>query len=51
MKPFDADSAYRFMERLVTEIGNRESGTDSERRAAQQIKKWFEELGLANVRM
>ena len=51
MKPFDADSAYRFMERLVTGIGNRESGTDSERRAAQQIRKWFEELGLANVRM
>jgi aminopeptidase YwaD len=51
MKPFDADSAYRFMERLVTEIGNRESGTDSERRAAEQIKKWFEELGLAHVRM
>jgi Iap family predicted aminopeptidase len=51
MKSFDADSAYRFMERLVTEIGNRESGTDSERRAAQQIKKWFHELGLANVRM
>ncbi len=39
------------MERLVREIGNRESGTDSERRAAQQIKLWFEELGLANVRM
>lgn len=51
MKSFDAGSAYRFMEKLVKEIGNRESGTDSERRAAQQIKMWFEELGLANVRM
>jgi Iap family predicted aminopeptidase len=51
MKSFDASSAYRFMEKLVKEIGNRESGTDSERRAAQQIKMWFEELGLANVRM
>ena len=51
MKSFDANSAYHFMERLVKEIGNRESGTDSECRAAQQIKLWFEELGLANVRM
>jgi len=51
MKPFDASSAYRFMERLVKEIGNRESGTDRERLAAQQIKTWFEEFGLANVRM
>ena len=51
MKSFDADSAYRFMERLVTQIGNRESGTDSERKAALQAKKWFEELGLVNVRM
>ena len=50
MKSFDASSAYRFMERLVKDIGNRESGTDSERRAAQQIKTWFEELGLASVR-
>jgi Iap family predicted aminopeptidase len=39
------------MERLVKEIGNRESGTDKERLAAQQIKAWFEEFGLANVRM
>lgn len=51
MKSFDADSAYHFMERLVKEIGNRESGTDSERRAAQQIKAWFEEFELANIRM
>ena len=51
MKSFDADSAYHFMERLVKEIGNRESGTNSERRAAQQIKAWFEEFGLTNVRM
>jgi hypothetical protein len=49
MKSFDASSAYRFMERLVKDIGNRESGTDSERRAAQQIKTWFEQLGLASV--
>ena len=49
MKSFDANSAYRFMERLVKDVGNRESGTDSERRAAQQIKTWFEELGLASV--
>ena len=51
METFDGDSAYRFMEKLVKDIGNRESGTDSERRAAQQIKSWFEEFGLANVRM
>lgn len=51
MKSFDASSAYRFMEKLVKEVGNRESGTDSERRAAQKIRTWFEELGLANVRM
>jgi Iap family predicted aminopeptidase len=50
VKSFDSDSAYRFLERLVTEIGNRESGTDSERQAAQRIKMWFQELGLANVR-
>ncbi len=51
MKSFDAVSAYHFMERLVKEIGNRESGTDSERQAAQQIKAWLEEFELANVRM
>jgi aminopeptidase YwaD len=51
MKSFDADSAYRFMESLVKEIGNRESGTESERRAAVQIRKWFEEMKLENVRM
>jgi len=51
MKSFDAGSAYSFMERLVKEIGNRESGTDSERRAAEQIKAWFEEFGLADVHM
>jgi Zn-dependent M28 family amino/carboxypeptidase len=49
MKSFDVDSAYGFMERLVKDIGNRESGTDSERRAAEQIKAWFEEFGLANI--
>ena len=51
MKSFEADSAYRYMENLVLGIGNRESGTDSELRAARQIKTRFEELGLANVRM
>jgi aminopeptidase YwaD len=51
MKYFEAGSAYRFMERLVLDIGNRESGTDAERRAAQQIKSWFEEFGLKNIRM
>jgi len=50
MKYFEASSAYHFMERLVKDIGNRESGTDAERRAAQQIKAWFEEFGLANTR-
>ncbi len=39
------------METLVTEIGNRESGTDSERQAACRIKGWFDEFGLANVRL
>ena len=38
------------MESLVLGIGNRESGTGSELRAAQQIKTWFEQLGLTNVR-
>jgi Iap family predicted aminopeptidase len=51
MKNFDADSAYRFMERLVKEIGNRESGTDSERRAAERVKTWFEEFKLSNIRV
>ncbi|MEM2118284.1 MAG: M28 family peptidase [Candidatus Bathyarchaeia archaeon] len=51
MKVFDAVSAYRFMERLVKEVGNRESGTDKERQAAHLIKAWFEEFGLVNVRM
>jgi hypothetical protein len=51
MEDFDADSAYHFMEKLVKEIGNRESGTESERRAAQRIKAWFEEFGLVNIRM
>jgi len=51
VQSFDADSAYRFMERLVKEIGNRESGTNSERRAAEQIRAWLEEFGLANIRM
>lgn len=51
MKVFDAVSAYRFMERLVKEVGNRESGTDKERQAAHLIKAWFKEFGLANVRM
>jgi aminopeptidase YwaD len=50
LKSFDADSAYGFMERLAKEIGNRESGTDSEWRAAQQIRAWFEEFGLVDVR-
>ncbi len=51
MKSFDVDSAFHFMYRLVKGIGNRESGTNSERRAAEQIKAWFEEFGLANIRM
>jgi acetylornithine deacetylase/succinyl-diaminopimelate desuccinylase-like protein len=51
MKVFDANSAYGYMEKLVKEIGNRESGTDAEKRAAVQIKTWFEQLGLANVRV
>ncbi len=51
MKSFDAASAYHFMERLVKDIGNRESATDSERRAAEQIKAWFEEFGLTDIRV
>jgi len=51
MEYFDANSAYRFMESLVKDVGNRESGTDAERKAAQQIKKWYEEMGLVNIRM
>jgi hypothetical protein len=49
MKVFDAKSAYGYMEKLVKEIGNRESGTEAEKRAAEHIKAWFEQLGLANV--
>lgn len=51
MQTFDANSAYKFMETLVKEIGNRESGTNSERQAADRIKKWFNEFGLEDVRM
>jgi Zn-dependent M28 family amino/carboxypeptidase len=51
MKVFEAGSAYRFMEHLVKDVGNRESGTDSEFRAAGKIRKWFEEFGLSNVRV
>lgn len=51
MQTFDANSAYKFMETIVKEIGNRESATDSERRAADQIEKWFNEFDLQNVRM
>jgi hypothetical protein len=51
MKTFDPNSAYHFMESLVRDIGNRESGTAAEARAAQKIKSWFEEFGLANVRI
>ena len=49
MKVFDAGSAYGYMEKLVKEIGNRESGTGAEKRAAEQVKAWFEQLGLVNV--
>lgn len=49
MESFDSVSAYNFVEKLVKEIGNRESGTDSERRAADLIKAWFEDFGLSNV--
>jgi len=51
MQSFDAKSAYHFMETLVIEIGNRESGTEFERQAACRIKGWFDEFGLANVRL
>ena len=51
MKTFDPNSAYHFMESLVRDIGNRESGTAAEARAAQKIKSWFEEFGLANMRI
>jgi aminopeptidase YwaD len=50
MKTFDASSAYHFMESLVKDVGNRESGTDSEFQAAEKIRKWFEEFGLENVK-
>lgn len=51
MKAFDAGSAYHFMESLVREIGNRESGTEAESRAAHKIQNWFAEFGLENVRV
>jgi len=50
MEKFDPNSAYRFMETIVKEIGNRESATDSELKAAERIKNWFEEFGLSNVK-
>jgi Iap family predicted aminopeptidase len=51
MKMFDASSAYHFMESLVNDIGNRESGTDAEAQAARKIRTWFEQFGLANVKI
>ena len=51
MESFDSVSAYSFVRKLVNEIGNRESGTDSERQAAEMIKAWFEGFGLSNVHM
>jgi aminopeptidase YwaD len=51
VKAFDAGSAYHFMESLVKDVGNRESGTEAENRAAQKIRAWFEDFGLANVRV
>jgi aminopeptidase YwaD len=51
MKSFDPISAYHFMEGLVKDVGNRESGTNSENKAAQQIRTLFEEMRLANVRV
>jgi aminopeptidase YwaD len=51
MKAFDAGSAYHFMESLVKEVGNRESGTEAELRAAHKIQNWYEEFGLENVRV
>jgi len=51
LKSFDAERAYGFMETLVNEIGNRESATDREAKAAEKIKGWFEEFGLVNVKI
>lgn len=50
MKAFDPHSAYDFMKQLVSDIGNRESATEAESKAAEKIKGWFEEFKLANVR-
>jgi acetylornithine deacetylase/succinyl-diaminopimelate desuccinylase-like protein len=51
LKSFDAQRAYGFMETLVKEIGNRESATDREAKAAEKIKSWFNEFGLSNVKV
>jgi len=51
MRSFDAGSAYHFVERLVKEVGNRESGIELERRPAQRIRAWFEEFGLVNIQV
>lgn len=51
MKSFDAHSAYSYMERLVKDVGNRESGTDREVQAAKKIRDWFEEIGLSSIKM
>jgi Zn-dependent M28 family amino/carboxypeptidase len=39
------------MESLVKDVGNRESATDAESRAASKIRTWFEEFGLSSVRV
>ncbi len=51
MKSFDANGAYSYMEHLVKDIGNRESGTEREAKAAKMIRDWFDEIGLSNVKL
>lgn len=43
---FDGERAYAHLHHLAVEIGPRLGGSDSERRAAEYIKDYFEELGL-----
>jgi Iap family predicted aminopeptidase len=43
---FDGERAYAHLQHLAVEIGARLGGSDSEHRAAEYIKKHFEDLGL-----
>ncbi len=45
------DTAYRYLERLTTEVGPRLAGTEAEARARSWSVRALEELGFRNVRV